>query len=308
MIDFVKQTFAEFSKNRCTTLAAALAYYTIFSLPPLIFLLVGVLSFSLSAIYGSDAAEEKAEVVVQQQVEQMVGNAEAGETINEILDNRQQESGTWWKSLLSIVGILVGATGVVAALQDSLNRVWEVKPDPEDSGIKDYLMKRVLSLGMIVGLGFILLVSLVLSAVLTSAGERIAAGIGIDASLASAINYVVQFLVSVVVFAAIFKFMPDAIVRWRDVIAGAFITAVLFLVGRLVLQLYLGNSEPGAQLGSAAASLAVLLVWVYYTSMIVLYGAEVTQVYATRYGEGIRPEAHAVRFSEVVRQKGGAVS
>ena len=202
----------------------------------------------------------------------------------------------------------MGATGVVAALQDSLNRVWEVKPDPEDSGIKDYLMKRFLSLGMIIGLGFILLVSLVLTAVLTSAGEQIAAGIGIDASVASIINYAVQFLVTFIVFAAIFKFMPDAIVRWKDVLAGALITSILFLIGRVVLTVYLGNADPGGQLGSAAASLAVMLVWVYYTSMIVLYGAEVTQVYASRFGEGIRPESHAVRFKEVIGEKGAAVS
>ena len=298
MIAFIKNTFSEFSKNRCTTLAAALAYYTIFSLPPLLFLLITLLSLSLSAFYESDAAEEKAEAVIQRQVEQLVGNDAASETVATILDNRQQQSGNWWKTMLSIGGIVVGATGVVAALQDSLNRVWEVKPDPDESGFFDVIKKRVLSFGMIVGLGFILLVSMLITTVMTAAGDQVAGALGIHANAASIVNYVVQFVVSVIVFAAIFKYMPDAIVAWKDVLVGAVVTAVLFLVGRLLLQWYLGSSDPGAALGSAAASLAVLLVWVYYSAMIVLFGAEVTQVFAQTYGEGIRPEAHAIRFKE----------
>ena len=297
-VELIKKSFSEFSKNRCTTLAAALAYYTIFSLPPLLFLLVITVSFGLSAVYEGDQAEERAERIVTRQIEQMVGNDSAAETVDTIMDQRQKSDGNWWKTLISIVGIVVGATGVVAALQDSLNRVWEVKADPEYSGLLTVLKKRVLSFGMIVGLGFILLVSLLVSTVLTAAGEQVAASVGLQSGTAMIINYVTQFLVSVVVFAAIFKFMPDAEVDWKDVMVGAIITAMLFLVGRLLLQWYLGTSEPGSQLGSAAASLAVLLVWVYYSALIVLFGAEVTQVYATEYGHGIRPEAHAVRFKE----------
>ena len=302
-MDFIKATFAEFSKNRCTTLAASLAYYTIFSLPPLLFLLVMIVSSGLQFFTDGKSAEEQAERVIQRQVEQMVGNEQASQTVKEILDNRQESSGNVWKTLLSIAGIVVGATGVVAALQDSLNRVWEVKPDPEESGIMDVIKKRVLSFGMIIGLGFILMVSLMLTAVLTAAGDRVAGAIGVNASVASTINYVVQFLFVTIVFAAIFKVMPDVHIRWRDVIVGALVTAILFTIGRFALQLYLGQSEPGAQLGSAAASLAVLLVWVYYSAVILLYGAEVTQVYATRYGEGIQPEGHAVRFKEVITDK-----
>ena len=302
MIDFIKATFTEFGKDRCTTLGAALAYYTIFSLPPMIFLLVTVVSLTLSTVPNSKNAEENAEKVVEQQVEQVVGNDSASEVVGTMLDERQDAGGNWWKSLLSLGGILFGATGVVAALQDSLNRVWEIKTDPEEGSWFDIIKKRILSLGMIVSLGFILVVSLLLTTALTAAGEKIAGSIGIEVSTAYIISSVVQFLISWFVFAAIFKFMPDAVVKWTDVAIGGLITAVLFLIGRIALQWYLGTSEPGAQFGSAAASLVVLLVWVYYTALIVLYGAEVTQQYAVRYGDGIQPQRHAVRYEETIKR------
>ena len=298
-MNFLKQTFSEFSKNQCSMLAASLAYYTAFALPPLLYLLMIVLTFGLSVAYEREDAEAKAEKVLQSQAAQIMGNREISESIGGMLDKHQESSGKWWKTLLSFAGILVGATGVVAALQNSMNLVWEVTPDPETSGIKDLIIKRVLSLAMILGLGFLLLVSLVVSSVLSAAGEQVGGWVGMSQAAVTVINFVVQTLVVFVVFAAIFKFMPDAKMRWADVAVGASLTTVLFLVGRYVMQLYFSYSSPGAQLGAAAASLAVLLVWVYYTAMIVLLGAEATQVYAVRYGNGIQPENGAVR---VVRE------
>lgn len=301
-MNFLKQTFAEFSKNNCSTLAAALAYYTAFALPPLLYLLMTILTFGLSVAYDSKQAEERAEKLLQTQAAEMIGSPAAAEEIGTILDNQQSQQGQWWKALLSIIGIMLGATGVVAALQAALNQVWEVKPDPETAGIFDTIWKRVLSLGMILGLGFVLLVSLVLSTLLSAVGDQLGGLIGMSDTVAAIFNFVVQALVVFIVFAAIFKFMPDAQVNWKDVLVGAAITTILFLVGRFAMQLYFSYSEPGAQLGSAAASLAVLLVWVYYTAMIVLLGAEATQVYAVRYGDGIRPESHAVRVVEKVER------
>jgi len=155
---------------------------------------------------------------------------------------------------------------------------------------------------MILGLGFLLLVSLVVSSVLSGLGERVSEAIGISGGTANVINYFVQALVVFVVFAAIFKFMPDAVVAWNDVAVGASVTTFLFLLGRVAMQLYFSFSPPGAQLGAAAASLAVILVWVYYTAMIVLLGAEVTQVYATRHGHGIRPLKNAVEVEERIKR------
>lgn len=301
-MEFLKQTFAEFSKDRCTTMAAALAYYTAFALPPLMYLLLTVLTFGLSVAYEGDNAKEKAQSVLKEQATEMLGNESAAEGISTILENNRESGGTWWKTLLSFAGIIVGATGVVGALQDSLNRVWQVKPDPESSGILSVLGKRLVSFAMILGLGFLLLVSVVASSVFSSAGDKISETIGMSGGVANTINYAVQAAVVFVVFAAIFKFMPDAKVQWRNVYCGAAITTVLFLLGRFAMQVYFSYSQPGAQLGAAAASLAVILVWVYYTAMIVLLGAEATQVYAVRYGDGIQPDEGAVRVVEEIRR------
>ncbi len=303
-MEYIRQVFAEFGKNRCTTLAAALAYYTAFALPPLLYLLMTILTFGMSVAYDSKEAEEQAEKLLENQVAQMMGNASASEEIGNILDNTQQSSGQWWKTILSFVGILAGATGVVAALQDALNQVWGVKPDPETTGIMDTVWKRVISLAMILGLGFLLLVSLVASSILAVVGDRVGSMVGLSETAVTATDFGVQAMVVFVIFAAIFKFMPDAKVQWSDVFIGAAITTVLFLVGRFAMEMYFSISQPGAQLGSAAASLAVLLVWVYYTAMIVLLGAEATQVYSVRYGKGIQPEPYAVRVVQKVESHG----
>lgn len=301
-MNFLKQTIAEFSKDRCTTLAAALAYYTAFALPPLLYLLLTVLTFGLSVAHESENAKERATAVLEDQAAEMLGNESAAEGISTILENNKKSGGQWWKTLVSLAGIVVGATGVVGALQGSLNEVWHVRPDPETSGIMTILWKRVISFAMILGLGFLLLVSLVVSSVLSGAGERVSEAIGISGGTADVINYLVQALVVFVVFAAIFKFMPDAKVEWNEVAVGAAVTTVLFLLGRVAMQVYFSFSAPGAQLGAAAASLAVILVWVYYTAMIVLLGAEVTQVYAMRYGDGIRPVENAVEVEERIKR------
>ncbi|WP_236621087.1 YihY/virulence factor BrkB family protein [Rhodopirellula sallentina] len=306
-MDFFKQTFNEFSKNNCSTLAAALAYYTAFALPPLLYLLLTVLTFGLSVMYDTEQAEAQAQQVLTSQAAQMLGNQAATEQVSTILENNDQASGKWWKTLLSFAGIVVGATGVVAALQAALNQVWEVQPDPESTGWKNFLVKRLLSFAMILGLGFLLLVSLVVSSVLAAIGGQLGGWIGMSGMAASAVNFAVQGLVVLIIFAAIFKFMPDAEVRWRDVFVGAVITTTLFLLGRWGLELYFSYSDPGAQLGAAAASLAVLLVWVYYSAMIVLLGAEATQVYAMKYGHGIRPENGAVRVVKEIKRGASAV-
>ncbi len=301
---FLKQTFTEFSRNGCTTLAAALAYYTAFALPPLMYLLLTILTFGLSVAYEGDEAGVKAQSILQEQAAEMIGNPSASEQIATILDSNRNEDGKWWKTMLSFAGIIVGATGVVAALQGALNQVWEVRPDPENTGFMDMIGKRVLSFGMILGLGFLLLVSLIVSSVLAGVGDRVGGWIGMSQAGADAVNFAIQAIVVFVIFAAIFRFMPDAKVRWNDVAVGAAITTVLFLVGRYALQLYFSYSDPAAQLGAAAASLAVLLVWVYYTAMIVLLGAEATQVYAVLYGDGIIPEDKAVRVVEEFKRAG----
>ncbi len=160
--------------------------------------------------------------------------------------------------------------------------------------------KRILSFAMILGLGFLLVVSLVLSAVLTAIGSRVGELIGFEQTSVAIVNYSVMFAGTCVVFAALLKYMPDAEISWRDVAVGSLLTAILFSLGRWGMSIYFTNTNPGAQLSSAAASLVVLLVWVYYSSMIILYGAEFTQVWAERFGRGIRPVDGAVRYERKV--------
>ncbi len=300
LMNLIKRTFAEFSADNCSTLAAALAYYTAFALPPLLFLLLTVLTWGMSTVYESDKAEAQAQQTIKQQASEIVGNENVSDEIASILENNDKSEGKWWKSLISFVGILIGATGVVAALQTALNQVWEVKPDPDHSGLVDVIWKRIFSLGMILGLAFLLIISLVISSAVAGVGDQFPSMFGISGAAATAIDFSFQVLVVFVVFAAIFKYMPDAQIQWKDVLVGAALTTVLFLVGRFAMQIYFQYSTPGAQLGAAAASLAVLLVWVYYTAMIVLLGAEATQVYATTRGRGIKPESHAVKVEEKV--------
>ncbi|WP_182868257.1 YihY/virulence factor BrkB family protein [Rhodopirellula sp. JC639] len=291
----LKTTFTQFSTDNCTTLAAALAYYTVFALPPLLYLLLTIVTYSMTVAYDADVAREKAQRLIENQAGQLIGNEAAADEITTILEENRQQGGVWWKSLVSLAGILFGATGLVAAVQASLNLVWRVQPDPDQGGVKSFVVKRVLSLGMILGLGFLLLVSMVVSTVLAAVGSQIGQWVGLEETVVAFLNYAVIFVVTMVIFAAMFKFMPDAEIGWRDVAVGAFVTAGLFSLGRYGLGIYFENADPAARLGSAAASLAVLLVWVYYSSMIFLLGAEFTQAWATVYGRGLEPEEGAVR-------------
>lgn len=296
---FLKEIFSEFSKDRCPTLAASIAYSTAFALPALLFLFVTILTFGLRLTSDSQEAEKVARQQVEQQAAQLLGNKSASEEIGHILEQNKNLGGQWWKVLISLIGIVVGATGVMATLQDSLNQVWEVRVDPQKASWMNLFTKRIFSLGMIFGLGFVLLTSLMISAWVTGVGQRLGALMGIEGLVADLLNYGVQAVVLFIVFMGIFKFMPDAKIAWRDACVGAAFTTVLFLLGRFALQIYFQYSNPAEQLGSAAASFAVILIWVYYSSLILLFGAEATQVFASRYGQGIHAEQDAVHVREV---------
>ncbi|TWT88603.1 hypothetical protein Mal64_20880 [Pseudobythopirellula maris] len=297
-MSYLKQVFAEFFRDQCPTLAAALSYYTVFALPPLLFLLLTVVTGGLSVVYDSQTAEEKAEGILERQAAQLLGNPDASDEIAAMIERSQHTTGKWWKTLLSLTGVVVAITGLMGALQISLNRVWGVRPDPDRSPVRMMLRKRAVSFALILGLGFLLVVSMAVSGVMVFIGDQLEAVVGVDPLPAAAINYGVQSLVAFVVFATIFKVLPDARVNWRDVVVGAGLTTALFLLGRLAIQQYFVFAAPGARFGAAAASLAVILVWVYYSAMILLLGAEATQVYAHRRGRSLRPRRRAVRVVE----------
>jgi membrane protein len=227
----------------------------------------------------------------------MIGH-DGARTIQAMITQAKQPSGGVMTTLLGLGAVVLGATGAFMQLQTALDRAWEVKPDPKAGGIRNFIFKRVLSLGMVLGIAFLLLVSLALSAMLTAVGGAIGALIpGASAVVVAILQTVISLGVITLLFAAIFKVLPDAAIAWRDVWVGALVTALLFEVGKWGIGLYLGHSDPGRAYG-AAGSLAVILVWIYYTAMIVLFGAEFTQTWAVRRGSGIRPEQGAVKVTE----------
>jgi membrane protein len=221
----------------------------------------------------------------------------AGEQIRTIIQQADQKShGGFLPTILGIVGLLLGATGAVGQLQKALNRAWNVEPDPNQGGLKNFLTKRIFSLGMILVLAFFLLVSLVVSAAVSGMGDRVNGFLpsGLSGPLVELLNMVISLAVITLLFAALFKVMPDAKISWRSVWVGAGVTALLFILGKFLIGFYLGKSNPGQAYG-AAGSLAVLLLWVYYSSLILLFGAEFTETWAERRGQGIVPEPGAVR-------------
>lgn len=297
-MNYFRQVFAAFAADQCPTLAAAISYYTLFALPPLLYLLLTVVTAGLSFAYDSQVAEEKAGGVLEEQAAQLIGDEAAVEGIAAMIERSSRAPGTWWKATLSVFGVLLGATGLMGAMQTALNLVWGVQPDPDRSQIKHLLWKRAVSFALVLGLGVLLLASMAASGALAYLGDQLKTLTGIDPLPAAWINYAVQVLVAGVVFAVVFKVLPDARVAWRDAIVGALITTVLFLAGRVAIQQYFVLSPPGAQLGGAAASIAAVLVWVYYSAMILLFGAEATEVYARRHGRETQPKSRAVRVAK----------
>jgi membrane protein len=292
----LKETFAEFSKDDCSRKAAALSYYTVFSLPPLLVIII------ISA--GLALSPEQVEHWIQGQVHNLIGPEAAREILSMVERARAKVMGGFSLSLiLGIAGLVFGATGAFAELQSSLNAVWEVKPDPHQSEVKSFLLKRIFSLSMILVIAFLLLVSLIISSVISALSEYFGGMLpgGISTAVLWLANTGISLLVITFLFAAMFKVLPDAKVSWRDVSVGAFATALLFVLGKFLITLYIGRSNPGEVFGAAAA-LALLLVWIYYSSMIVFLGAEFTQVWAQRYGKGIQPETGAMRVIQETRE------
>lgn len=293
MFGMIKAAFSDFSEDDCPTQAAALSYYTVFSLPPLLVLII-----VLASLIFDPAAVQQA---IQGQMQGLIGPS-GGEAIRSILTHAQRPEGRNLAAILGLGALLLGAGGAFLQLQSALNRAWEVKPDPRQGGIRNFLMKRLLSLGLVLALGFLLLVSLAIGAALSALGDAVSRFVpGLSDVLLLVINHVVSLAVTTALFAAIFRYLPDAVVRCRDVWVGALVTGLLFEAGKFAIGFYLGKSNPGEAFG-AAGSLALVLVWIYYSSMLILFGAEFTQVWATERGRGIRPEPGAVHVVEETRE------
>jgi membrane protein len=290
LLAVVSETGREWRRDKVPRLAAALAYYALFSLAPLLVVAIGVAGY----FFGREAAQ--GEVVAQ--FSSLIGRAGA-ETVENLLASTGSPGKGATAALLGLATLLLGASGVFGELQEALNSIWNVEPR-KDAGWKLYLRRRFLSFAMVLGSGFLLLVSLLLSAGLAAAGRYLRFESAAAQVSWSTAHSLLGLLLPCVLFALIFKLVPDAEVAWRDAWVGAVLTAALFALGRSAIGLYLGRSALDSTYG-AAASLVAVVFWVYYTAQILFLGAELTQVLARRSGRAHTPKAGAEKVHTVVR-------
>jgi membrane protein len=286
-------TIYKFFGDDCSTMAASLSFYTFFSLPALLSLLL--------TLAGRVMDPMKLQVAIVAQVGRLIGEAGAGQVTTIIAHAQRGDSTASVGTLLSLLALGFGATASFSQMQNALNRIWRVKPDPRRNQLRVFLVKRIFSFGIVVAVIFMLVVSLAVSTVLGAAASRLSYGSGATAAAIEALTSLGSVVVIAALFAVMFRYLPDARISWRDVRAGAVGTALLFVLGKSVIGYYLGSSDPGKAYG-AAGSLAIVLIWVYYTSMILLLGAEFTEQWAERYGRGIVPERGAIAYVEEERK------
>ncbi|MBE0544170.1 MAG: YihY/virulence factor BrkB family protein [Verrucomicrobia bacterium] len=295
----VKQVVSEWIEQGVSRMGAALAFYTLFAVAPLFVIVL--------AVAGLWFGEEAARRELFGQVSGLVGS-EGGEAIQALVSAARKPRTGAWATVIAVVTLFVGATGVFVHLQDALNAIWSVRRKP-GQGLRNFNKDRLLSFALIVGIGFLLLVSLVLSAGLAALGNFMTGLLPAQETLWQWINFGVSFGVITLLFAMIFKVLPDVKIAWRDVWIGALLTALLFNLGKFLLGLYLGRSSVTSAYG-AAGSLVIVLLWVYYSAQILFFGAKFTQIYSTRHGSHLEPVpgAKAVTLEEVVSEQPHSVA
>ena len=283
IVPLIKQSFKDFNEDRAPMLGAALAYYTLFSIAPILVIATGVAGL----VFGEQAVQGQ----LSAQLEEMIGPQGAG-AVEMMLANMHQEGGSIIAIVVGAVTLVIGATTAFLQLQAALNTVWEVRR--QGGGIKGMLLQRVTGLGMVLGIGFLLMVSLIVSALLSGLQDQLDRILPGGETLWQGVNLLVSLGVFTVLFALIFRYLPDVEIEWRDVWFGGFVTALLFSIGKFAIGFYLGRGSVGSGYG-AAGSLVVLMVWIYYSAQIVLFGAEITQANAKMKGRRIAPSKGAVR-------------
>jgi membrane protein len=284
---FIWKVVSDFMEDDCPQMAAAISYYTIFAVPPLL----GVLALGASLFVDPESVRE----LVSRQVAEVVG-VESAAQIVDVVERAEPLALDGVTAIVGLLAILFAVTGAFLHLQSALNRAWRVAPDPEGSSIRRFLVKRGLSMAMLACTGLLLLASMLLSTALSVFEDvvRRYAPAWLGPATLQAADWTSSFLVFALLFMLIFRYVPDAVVRWSDAAVGAAFTAALFSVGTQLIGFYLGQSNPGSVYG-AAGSLAIALLWVYYSAMILLLGAEFTEVWSTRGGSAVTPEDGAVR-------------
>jgi membrane protein len=276
-----------FVANKPFQLAAALSYYTLLSMAPLLLLLTGLAGL----VFGTDAAREK----VLQYVGSMVGSQES-DVVRVLMTQAGNPHAGMVSTIIGTVVLVVGATTVFAHLQTALNQIWDVKTAPDRNVIWRLLGSRLLALAIVLGMAFVLLVSMAISIALAGA-EHYVSQLFPGAGIALRVIYaLISFAIVVGVIALLYKYVPDAEIQWREVLVGALITGALFTIGKYALGVYLAHLRYSS--AGAAGSLILIVVWVYYSALILFLGAQATQVYACRFGKEIQPKAHAQRVHE----------
>jgi membrane protein len=292
-LNIIKSTFSKFIDDKGMKLSASLAYYTVISLPALLILIIGL----GSVFYGKEALQGE----IFHTINDWVGSKAAAQ-IQEMLKKTTMEYNNLWTTILGFVTLLITASTIFAEIQDSINIIWELKPKPKRGFVK-LVFNRLLSFSMILVLGFLLLVSLILNALLTTFMSKLKSMLNEKiVDYFAVLDYAFVFIIITLLFASIFKVLPDARIKFRDVIIGAMVTACLFMLGRLMINYYMQNIANLSTYGTAG-SVIIILLWVYYTSIILYLGAEFTQVYVTKNGKEIYPYNYAVKLETKVIEK-----
>jgi membrane protein len=287
--DIFKNSFKEFGEHKVTKLSGSLAYVTVFSMAPLLIVIISLCGIFL----GREAVEGR----VYAQLAGFVGSDTAAQ-LQEIIKNASLHGKSNMALVIGIITLLLGATAIFGEIQDSINLIWGVKAKPKKGWLK-ILQNRFLSFSMIVALGFLLLVSLALSSLVDGFSNGLKERFPDITVVAFAIiNNIITLVVTTSVFAVIFKMLPDAKIKWKDIFIGAMLTAIFFMLGKLGISLYISKSNVGSTYG-AAGSLVILLLWIYYSSLILFFGAEITKAYAIAYGSKIYPKHYAVTTQTV---------
>jgi membrane protein len=281
----LKLTFAEWWNDNIFELAAALAFYTTFSIAPVLLIVVGVASFFLTPATAVNK--------IVAELQKLVG-VQGADAVRQVIESSRGFGKGAWAVGVGVITLIIGATAVFGELQAALNHIWDVKSKPDRGVIVSLIVDRLRSFSIALCVGFVLLVSLVISALISGLQDYMNNWLPGMPWLWQTANVVASCVVVAFLFAMIYKFLPDVRIAWKDVSVGASVTAILFTGGKYLIGIYLGQTATASAFG-AASSLVVLLFWVYYSALIGLFGAEFTQVYARRYGSKIRPQRHAIR-------------
>ncbi|WP_230841461.1 YihY/virulence factor BrkB family protein [Gloeobacter morelensis] len=293
-LDLLKETGQEWSNDKVPRLAAALAYYTFFSLAPLLVVVIAVAGFFL----GPDAVRGQ----LDNQIAGLVGQQSAS-AIQELVKSAYHPTSGFTATAIALAAILFGVSGLFGELQDALNTIWGVAPKPDRSWV-EVVKQRFVSFSMVFGIAFLMLVSLVVSAVVSAVTGYFGALLPMPGFVPGLADVLVSVAITTLLFAMIYKVLPDVKIAWQDVAIGAAMTAILFVLGKSLIGLYLGQSSFGSSYG-AAGSLVVVLVWVYYTVQILFFGAEFTKVFAKKYGSQIVPADNAMPIEQSVLARQG---